>query len=375
MVLWYSGGNTWGTFIGFAKGYHDAQLPVGVSRFWSPTFLWFYVWFLVSTALFAGFWKIISNNPWQRWSIWGSAFILFNIWFGVQVSVAINAWYVPFWDLIQKMLSNGGGNLSALYSETLVFLYIAMVAVTLAVINAFFTSHYVFRWRTAMNEYYTEHWEKLRHVEGASQRVQEDTMRFATIMEDLGVELVKAVMILIAFLPILFQLSKHVPVLPIVGELEHSLVWAAIVWAAFGTVLLMVVGVKLPGLQFNNQKVEAAYRKELVYGEDHADRARPATLKELFTRVRKNYFRLYFHYAYFNLVATWYKQLDILYSLVVLFPAIASGKMTLGLINQIGGVFDKVRESFQYLISSWKTIIELLSIYKRLKAFESILHK
>ncbi|MCY1443732.1 Peptide antibiotic transporter SbmA [compost metagenome] len=226
-----------------------------------------------------------------------------------------------------------------------------------------------------MNEYYTEHWEKLRHVEGASQRVQEDTMRFATIMEDLGVELVKAVMILIAFLPILFQLSKHVPVLPIVGELEHSLVWAAIVWAAFGTVLLMVVGVKLPGLQFNNQKVEAAYRKELVYGEDHADRARPATLKELFTRVRKNYFRLYFHYAYFNLVATWYKQLDILYSLVVLFPAIASGKMTLGLINQIGGVFDKVRESFQYLISSWKTVIELLSIYKRLKAFESILHK
>ncbi|NUG23082.1 peptide antibiotic transporter SbmA [Acinetobacter lactucae] len=375
MVLWYSGGNTWGTFIGFAQGYHEAQLSVGVSRFWSPTFLWFYIWFLVSTALFAGFWKVVSNNPWQRWSVWGSAFILFNIWFSVQVSVAINAWYVPFWDLIQKMLSDGGGDVSALYRETMVFLYIAMVAVTLAVINAFFTSHYVFRWRTAMNEYYTKHWEKLRHVEGASQRVQEDTMRFATIMEDLGVELVKAVMILIAFLPILFQLSKHVPVLPIVGELEHSLVWAAIVWAIFGTVLLMVVGIKLPGLQFNNQKVEAAYRKELVYGEDYAERARPATLKELFSRVRKNYFRLYFHYAYFNLVATWYKQLDILYSLVVLFPAIASGKMTLGLINQIGGVFDKVRESFQYLISSWKTIIELLSIYKRLKAFESILHK
>ena len=70
MVLWYSGGNTWGTFIGFAKGYHDAQLPLGVSRFWSPTFLWFYVWFLVSTALFAGFWRTISNNPWQRWSVW-----------------------------------------------------------------------------------------------------------------------------------------------------------------------------------------------------------------------------------------------------------------------------------------------------------------
>lgn len=374
MMLWYSGGNTWGTFIGFPQGYHDAQLPVGVSRFWSPTFLWFYVWFLVSTALFAGFWKIVSNNPWQGWSVWGSAFILFNIWFSVQVSVAVNAWYGPFYNLIQSMLDHGGGDINKLYMGTVTFLLIAMVGVTLAVINAFFASHYVFRWRTAMNEYYTEHWEKLRHIEGASQRVQEDTMRFASVLEDLGVNFVKAIMVLIAFLPILFELSKQVKVLPIVGEIDHSLVWAAIVWAVFGTVLLMVVGIKLPGLQFNNQKVEAAYRKELVYGEDYEERAQPKTLKELFSKVRFNYFRLYLHYSYFNLVSIWYLQLDILYSLVVLFPSIAAGKMTLGLITQISNVFDKVRESFQYLITSWKTIIELLSIYKRLRIFEKILN-
>ncbi|HIQ33854.1 MULTISPECIES: peptide antibiotic transporter SbmA [Acinetobacter] len=373
MLLWYTGGHGWGEYLGFPKGYAEAELPIGVSRFWSASFIWFYLWFLVSTALFAGFWRFFSDNKWQKWSIWGSAFILFNIWFGVQVSVAINAWYGPFWDMIQNMLSDGGGNIADLYNGTLTFLYIAMVAVTFAVVNAFFTSHYVFRWRTAMNEYYTANWEKLRHVEGASQRIQEDTMRFATIVEDLGVELIKSVMVLIAFLPLLFQISQKVPVLPIVGEIEHSLVWAAVVWAIVGTVVLMFVGQKLPGLQFNNQKVEAAYRKELVYGEDHENRADPLTLKELFARVRVNYFRLYFHYAYFNLVAIWYKQLDILYSLVVLFPAIAAGKMTLGLINQISNIFDKVRESFQYLISSWKTIIELLSIHKRLKAFESIL--
>ena len=375
MLLWYTGGHGWGEYLGFPKGYAEAELQIGVSRFWSPAFIWFYLWFLLSTALFAGFWGFLSDNKWQKWSSWGSAFILFNIWFGVQVSVAINAWYGPFWDMIQKMLSDGGGNINDLYNGTLTFLYIAMVAVTFAVINAFFTSHYVFRWRTAMNEYYTANWDRLRHVEGASQRIQEDTMRFATIMEDLGVELIKSVMVLIAFLPLLFKISEKVPVLPIVGEIEHSLVWAAIVWAVFGTVVLMIVGQKLPVLQFNNQKVEAAYRKELVYGEDHENRADPLTLKELFARVRVNYFRLYFHYAYFNLVAIWYKQLDVLYSLVVLFPAIAAGKMTLGLINQISNIFDKVRESFQYLISSWKTIIELLSIYKRLKAFESILKK
>ena len=373
LSLWYSGGSGWGSWIGFPAGYAEADLVIGVSRFWSPAFLWFYLWFFVSTCLFALFWRFFSDNKWQRWSVWGSAFILFNIWFGVQVSVVVNAWYNPFYDLIQEMLSNGGGDVNTLYTGVLTFLYVAMVAVTLMVLNLFFVSHYVFRWRTAMNEYYTEHWEKLRHIEGASQRIQEDTMRFAKTTESLGVNLVEALMTLIAFLPVLFSLSVHVKALPVVGEIPNALVWAAVGWAVFGTVVLMVVGAKLPGLEFNNQKLEAAYRKELVYGEDHAERADPVSLKELFSKVRLNYFRLYFHYTYFNLVRIWYMQLDNIYGLFVLFPSIAAGAITLGLMMQIANVFGKVRESFQYLIASWPTIIELLSIYKRLKAFESTL--
>ena len=375
IALWYSGGNSWGTFLGMPQGYASAELPIGVSRFWAPSFLWFYLWFFISTVIFALFWQFKSNNPWQRWSVWGSAFILFNIWFGVQVSLVVNAWYNPFYDLIQKMLSNGGGDVMLLYSGVMTFLYVAMVYVTTAVLNIFFVNHYVFRWRTAMNDYYTANWGKLRQIEGASQRIQEDTMRFARTLEGLGVSLIEALMTLLAFLPVLFSLSSHVKALPIVGEIPHALMWAAVTWSVAGTVILMAVGYKLPGLEFNNQKVEAAYRKELVYGEDHAERADPATLKELFSKVRFNYFRLYFHYTYFNMVRIWYMQLDNLYGLFLLFPSIAAGAITLGLMMQISNVFGKVRESFQYLIASWPTIIELLSIYKRLKAFESTLDK
>ena len=373
--LWYSGGSAWGTFLGFASGYNDAELPIGVSRFWAPSFLWFYLWFFTATVIFTLFWRFKSSNPWQGWSVCGSAFILFNIWFSVQVNVVVNAWYSPFYDLIQKMLGSGGGDVNLLYSETMTFLYVAMVYVTIAVFNLFFVSHYIFRWRTAMNDYYTAHWEQLRHIEGASQRIQEDTMRFAKTTESLGVSLIQAVMTLMAFLPVLLQLSSHVKQLPVIGTIPYALVWAAISWAVLGTVILMLVGYKLPGLEFNNQKVEAAYRKELVYGEDYADRADPLTLKELFSKVRFNYFRLYFHYAYFNMVRIWYMQLDNLYGLFVLFPSIAAGAITLGLMMQILNVFGNVRQSFQYLIESWPTIIELLSIYKRLRAFESTLDR
>jgi peptide/bleomycin uptake transporter len=58
----------------------------------------------------------------------------------------------------------------------------------------------------------------------------------------------------------------------------------------------------------------------------------------------------------------------------VLVPSIVSGKLTLGLMNQILNVFDQVRSSFQYLVNSWPTIVELISIYKRLRAFEAAIY-
>ena len=281
IALWYLGGHAWGQYIGLAEIANDA-LPIDISRFWSANFLWFYLWFLLSTVIFASFWQWKSNNPWQKWSVWGGAFILFNIWFNVQVNVVINAWYNPFFDLIQKMLTDKGGDVGLLYQGMLNILPMLIVAVSISVLNLFFVSHFIFRWRTAMNDYYTENWGKLRHIEGASQRIQEDTMRFSSTLEGLGVGLVKAILVLIAFFPLLISLSSHVKALPIIGEISYSLVWAAILWSIFGTVVLMVVGIKLPGLEFNNQKVEAAYRKELVYGEDHHDRAEPLILKDLF---------------------------------------------------------------------------------------------
>ncbi len=86
--------------------------------------------------------------------------------------------------------------------------------------------------------------------------------------------------------------------LPLVGLVPQALVFVAVLWAAIGTAALAVAGLRLPGLEFRNQRVEAAYRKELVLGEDDAARARPPTLRELFGHVRANYFRLYANFLY-----------------------------------------------------------------------------
>ncbi|HCC12112.1 MAG TPA: peptide transporter, partial [Atlantibacter hermannii] len=152
--------------------------PISAARFWSLSYLVFFAYYALCVVIFALYWFITSPHRWQYWSILGSALIIFVTWFLVEVNVAVNAWYAPFYDLIQRALSAPNKvSIVELYHGVGIFLGIALIAVVVSVLNLFFISHYVFRWRTAMNDYYLAHWQRLRHIEGAAQRIQEDTMR------------------------------------------------------------------------------------------------------------------------------------------------------------------------------------------------------
>lgn len=369
--VWYAYGPDLAAMLGFVLPAEGSAPVIGLGFFFTSDFIWFYLYYWVAALIFYLFWRLISHHTWINWSVLGSSFILFLTYFGVQVSIAINHWRRPFGDGIQHALT-GENDITAeyMYGLILQFAEIAALAILVFALTRFFVSHYIFRWRHAMNDYYVTHWDKLRHVEGASQRVQEDTMRFASIMESLGVSVVDAIMTLVAFLPLLWSLSSYVTELPIVGEIAQPLFYAALIWSIFGTLFLATVGIKLPGLHFLNQRVEAAYRKELVFGEDDPERAHPLTLGELFIQVRKNYFRIYFHYTYFNLARSLYANADNMFSFIILIPTIVSGTITYGIFSQISSAFGQVSNSFQYLISAWPTIVELLSVHKRLQSFE-----
>ncbi len=375
VLFWFFVARNMGGMIGLESPPEGTPQVIGASVFWSRPFIWFYLYYIVVAGLFIAGWQFYAPHPWFAWSLLGSALIIFTTYFQVQVSVAINDWYGPFYDLIQAALAKTRPvTLPEFYGHLQSFAGIAFIAVAVGVLTRFFVSHYIFRWRTAMNNYYAANWDKLRKIEGASQRVQEDTMRFASTVEGLGVNLIDAVMTLIAFLPVLLRLSANITEIPVLGVIPYPLVVVAILWSLFGTAFLALIGIRLPGLEFKNQRVEAAYRKELVYGEDDANRAQPPTLSELFKAVRVNYFRLYFNYMYFNVGRIFYLQTDNIFPYIILAPTIVAGKITLGAMNQILNAFGQVRDSFQYLVKSWTTIVDLLSVYKRLRAFEAVLH-
>jgi peptide/bleomycin uptake transporter len=302
VLIWYGFGSqlqgalSLGNWIGIQPTEADPE------PFFNPDRVWLYQYILAAGYLFCVPWYFLNDNKrWYWWSVVGSVTIVEVVYFDVQIGAWMNDWYGEFYNLIQSALTNPGTvPLNQFYGELTTVLYVLLPRIAVLVLNAFFIAHYLFRWRRAMSFFYLSHWQRLRHIEGASQRIQEDAQRFANIVEGLAVALISSIMTLLVFLPLLWELSQNITELPIIGAVNGSLVWVSLMSAIFGTVLLGLVGYKLPGLEFQNQRVEAAFRKELVYGEDDKDRAAPPTVRELFLGVQHNYFRLYGHYLYFN---------------------------------------------------------------------------
>ncbi|EAJ5631733.1 putative transporter [Campylobacter jejuni] len=389
--------------------------------------------------------SFFASKKWVLWAYLGLFLLLFFLYIQTSLNVAINSWYSDFYNVLQKpkiefldsnstqkieenlennatliqeanqraeqnfqkanfinkgalyyyqnlleyffnsraMIEKPNYSANDFYALILVFLAIAIPYVLIATINIYFASVYAFKWREAMTFSYLKFWKnKDDNIEGSSQRIQEDTYNFSKIVESLGLSFIKALMTLVAFIPILWSLSDVVSKALFANLSENSsfyflknidglLAYIALLISLGGLVVSWFVGIKLPGLEYNNQKAEAAFRKELVYAEDNRkEYAKNETMIELFTGLKFNYKRLFLHYGYFNIWLILFEQMIVIVPFLIMAPGLFAGAIGLGIVMQINNAFDQVRSSFSVFIKNWTTVTQLRSIYKRLKEFE-----
>lgn len=312
--------------------------------------------------------SFFASKKWALWAYLGLAFLLSSIFIQTQINVAINEWYKDFYNILQNVKEH---KLQDFYQAIQTFILLAIPYVLIITITNYIASLYTFKWREAMTFSYLQYWkQKDDNIEGSSQRIQEDIYNFAKILESLGLATIRAVMTLFAFIPILWVLSSNVKV-PFLEEVNGSLVWVALFISIGGLLLSWFIGVKLPGLEYNNQKAEAAFRKELVYAEDDRKKyAQTETILELFTGLKTNYHRLFLHYGYFNIWLYSFEQILVIVPYLIAAPSLFLGIIQLGVVVQISNAFSQVRSSFSIFIINWTEITKLRSIYKRLKEFE-----
>jgi peptide/bleomycin uptake transporter len=287
--------------------------------------------------------------------------------------VLVNDWYRSFFDMLQQP---GEHTMDEFWKSVMDWALITGPFWVLAAVTNYVMRLYTLSWREAITFNYLPRWKNVTEdIEGASQRIQEDTFRFTRIMESLGVQIVQAVMMLIAFVPVLWNLGLEFDV-GWVRNIPGLLVWASLLVSIGGLGISWIVGIKLPKLEYNNQKAEAAFRKQLVLAEDDKIHyAATYALLELFTTIRLNYRRLFIHHGYFDLWVNLYDQFITIVPYLVMGPGVFVGIITLGMLQQVVHAFEKVHHSLSLFLHNWTVITELRSIRLRLREFEQLLEK
>ena len=157
------------------------------------------------------------------------AWLLFVGWYSVQLLVYYNAWNREFYDAIQTLQEERfwdlfwGFNLARFWDFAILnmdekvmvpsFLEILIIYVPVATYATWQTQRYTFNWREANTHYYLQRWENsTAKIEGGSQRIQEDLMIFGKTLQSLFSGFVNKIFILLAFIPVLWQLSEGLPI-------------------------------------------------------------------------------------------------------------------------------------------------------------------
>lgn len=327
---------------------------------------------------------------------WGMLSLLLGIsWYTVEILVFYNSWNREIYDAIQTLQEDRfwqlflgwdsnriqdfiflnefrtGNTIDNLDSIPTIpsFIEIITLYTPIAVYATWQTRRYCFHWREANTHYYLRRWENCKaQIEGGSQRIQEDLMQFGKTLQNLFTGFFSSILILFAFLPILWNLSEGLPIWN--GKMIPGfLVWVALAVSLGGTLVSIILGWKLPGLEYNNQKVEAIFRKQLVFSEDNFKARATEVLFPMFSSVRRNYYRLFNWYMGFGVWETVFGLVVGNLALLVLAPAYFDELITLGVLFQVINAFGRVENSMGFFIDRWTIIVDFISVIKRLREF------
>jgi len=231
-----------------------------------------------------------------------------------------------------------------------------------------------FEWREALTASYLYRWlvlSKKRDVsiESASQRVQEDCSKFATAVVTFGLTFMTEFVKVATFTPLLWEKT-----LVLEGYPSYTLVLIAYAGNIIGVGVSMLVGSRLVGLEYENQRAEAAFRKELVYAEDATPgRGELPVTHALFRALKRNFYTLFRHFVYIEGWQVLFDQLASMFPFVFLAHSVYRGKLTLGEYTSTVSAFSTVNGGLSTLIHKWIDFVELLSVIRRLRELEASL--
>jgi putative ATP-binding cassette transporter len=302
----------------------------------------------------------------------------------VAIQVILNQWYNRFYNTLQDR------NWDAFVSAILFFCVLAAIYTVLAVYQLYLNQWLQIRWRRWMTQTYLRQWlDKANHyrmqllgdaADNPDQRIADDLKSFVDYTLNLGIGLLNAVVTLGSFIVILWTLSAQAPLRVFGGEFDIPgyLVWAALIYAAIGTTLTHLIGWRLIPLNFQQQRVEADFRFNLVRTRENSEQiaalggeaAERESHLSRFDLVIANWLAIMQRTKQVTFFTASYSQASTIFPYLVVSPAYFSGAMQLGGLMQTASAFNSVHTALSYFITAYRQIAEWRSIIARLSGFQ-----
>lgn len=337
-------------------------------------------------AHIARVWRLIYSY-WTSGQ-WPSAWLLLLVVLSgnfalVYMSVRFNTWYREFYDALQNY------DAAAFWAALATFGILAAVYIAIAGTRYILRMWLRIRWRTWLTEHYQGAW--LRHkafyrlkllgvtVDNPDQRISDDLNSFTEQTMTLFFGLVNAVSTLLSFSVVLWGLSATLPLT--LGDTQYQipgfLFWGALIYAIVGTWLTHLIGRRLIPLNFQQEKVEADYRFNLMrlrenlesvalYGGEEVEDER---LRARFRRVIDNFHRIIRTGFKVDMFNAGYSQISVIVPYLVVAPVYFSTRMPFGQLMQIGNAFNKVQDSLSFFIDAYQSIASWRAVTLRLTQF------
>jgi putative ATP-binding cassette transporter len=302
----------------------------------------------------------------------------------VAVNVVLNLWYNRFYNTLQDRDWN------AFVSAILFFCVLGAIYIVLAVYKTYLTQWLQIRWRRWMTQIYLQRWLNAANhyrmqllgdaADNPDQRIAEDIKSFIDYALQISTGVLSSIVSFCSFVVILWVLSAQAP-LHLFGAqiaIPGYLVWAALIYAALGTVLTHLIGWRLIPLNFQQQRFEADFRFNLVRTRENSeqiaalggDAAERDGHLGRFRPVIANWLAIMQRTKLVNFFAAGYSQVSVIFPYIVVSPAYFAGAMQLGGLMQTASAFDSVQKALSYFISNYQNIAEWRAIIDRLSGFE-----
>ena len=301
----------------------------------------------------------------------------------VGIMVLINQWNARFYNALQDR------NWDSFVRELLIFCALAAAYIVLAVYQLYLNQWLQIRWRQWMTREYLANWLGFHYrmqvlgdaADNPDQRIAEDIQLFIERTLTIGIGLLGALVSLGSFVVILWSLSAAAP-FTLYGQtwnIPGYLVWAALLYAAVGTLLTHFVGRPLVALNFFQQRYEADFRFNLVRVREnseqiallHGETAERARLGERFAAVVANYLRIMTRTKQLTFLTSSYAQISVIFPFIVVTPAYFAGHLQLGGLTQTAGAFNSVQTALSFFINVYRQLAEWRAVIARLDGFEA----